>query len=254
MTVLHGDGGKVSYIMSVHNVWTPFSSGRIMYKASPPTSMQHGHSATNTSEFELSQCQERTIRKLRARRRRARRQPHACTKGIPMPVHLWVVLFHHESDELIRKLICDWDKEVDYNSFPTRLKFLITTRQCWIRTLHFRDDAEIFLLSRLLPSGRYINIDTHNNMLLKGGLGIAHIDMDHSNNNISNLRLVNLNEAIDLLMNFEDDNEEEAGLRSTSYSEDRAKDKRVTSSARPRLVFWDGMKIFFVPEIRHLKQ
>ena len=132
------------------------------------------------------------------------------TKETPTPVHLWVLLFHHESDELIRKLlVCDGDTQVDFNSIPTRLKFLLTTRQCWIRSVAYRDGGEIFLLSRELPSGRLINIDTHKEMLLKGGLGIAHIDMDHSNNKISNLRLVDLNEAIDILMNFEDDNEEE---------------------------------------------
>jgi len=64
---------------------------------------------------------------------------------------------------------------------------------------------EMKLLRRQLPTGRIISIDISGGGFLKGGRFIAHLDMNNSNNCINNLEMVNSDEAIKLLMDFEDD-------------------------------------------------
>ena len=51
-------------------------------------------------------------KKIKGKKKKSK-TPTPSTKEIPDPVHLWVVLFHHENEELVKQLICDWDKEVD---------------------------------------------------------------------------------------------------------------------------------------------
>jgi hypothetical protein len=70
-------------------------------------------------------------------------------------------------------------------------------RRVWRRVLSQRPEC----LSRRLPSGRIIRIDTAPTMLA-GGHGIAHLDMCNNNNDVSNLKYVTFAEARDVLMAF----------------------------------------------------
>ena len=69
-------------------------------------------------------------------------------------------------------------------------------------------DNGLTLLRRILPSGRVISIDTSEGNLLRGGKSIAHVDMNNSNNNIENLKMVDLKDALKLLHEFRDDGKE----------------------------------------------
>ena len=66
-------------------------------------------------------------------------------------------------------------------------------------------DNGLTLLRNILPSGRIISIDTSDGKLLKGGKSIAHVDMNNSNNNIENLQMVDLMQALHLLHEFRDE-------------------------------------------------
>ena len=72
-----------------------------------------------------------------------------------------------------------------------------TSDECFVETV---DD--MVLLRRKLPSGRVISIDTVDGQMLRGGEGIAHVNMDNSDNNITNLRPVSEREARAMLMEF----------------------------------------------------
>jgi hypothetical protein len=66
-----------------------------------------------------------------------------------------------------------------------------------------RNDQGMTLLSRTLPSGRVINIDTgENGIMMRGGLGIANLDMNNGNFCASNLAIVNEQTARKMLMDF----------------------------------------------------
>ena len=56
----------------------------------------------------------------------------------------------------------------------------------------------------MLPSGRTINIDTMDFAMLNGGQGLAHINMNNSDNRVSNLKYVPESEARKMLTEFED--------------------------------------------------
>ena len=64
--------------------------------------------------------------------------------------------------------------------------------------------ADLVLLSRILPSGRVISIDTCEFAMLNGGAGIAHLNMNNSDNRVENLKWVKEAEARKLLMEFEE--------------------------------------------------
>ena len=66
-----------------------------------------------------------------------------------------------------------------------------------------RNDQGKMLLSRTLPSGRVINIDTgENGIMMRGGLGIANLDMNNGNFCASNLAFVDEPTARKMLMDF----------------------------------------------------
>ena len=58
------------------------------------------------------------------------------------------------------------------------------------------------LLRRMLPSGRTINIDTMDFAMHNGGQGLAHINMNNSDNRVNNLKYVSEPEARKMLMEF----------------------------------------------------
>ena len=70
----------------------------------------------------------------------------------------------------------------------------------------FVEEADgLVLLCRKLPSGRVVSIDAHPGpgpSLLEGGFGIAHLNMDTSDNAWQNLRWVNEKEARRMLGAF----------------------------------------------------
>ena len=53
---------------------------------------------------------------------------------------------------------------------------------CFVEVLGSRD-GQMVVLSRRLPSGRMIHIDTMDGAMLNGGVGLAHLNMDNSNFN-----------------------------------------------------------------------
>ena len=66
------------------------------------------------------------------------------------------------------------------------------------------DDFPMICLSRKLPSGRIIRVDTQNNAMLTGGLGIAHVNMNNGDDRFTNLKLVTEQEARQMLMAFQE--------------------------------------------------
>ena len=66
------------------------------------------------------------------------------------------------------------------------------------------DDCPMICLSRKLPSGRIIRVDTQNNAMLTGGLGIAHVNMNNGDDRVTNLKLVTEQEARQMLMAFQE--------------------------------------------------
>ena len=74
---------------------------------------------------------------------------------------------------------------------------------CYIECVD--DDLDsLVLLRRKLPSGRIISIDTQWFAMLNGGAGIAHLNMNNSDNRVKNLKRVKEGEARKLLMDFEE--------------------------------------------------
>ena len=71
------------------------------------------------------------------------------------------------------------------------------TRFCFVETV-----GDMTLLRRMLPSGRTINIDTMDFAMLNGGQGLAHINMNKSDNRVSNLKYVPESDARKMLMEF----------------------------------------------------
>lgn len=67
---------------------------------------------------------------------------------------------------------------------------------------HLGGDIDLVLLRRKLPSGRIISIDTCDFTMLNGGYGIAHINMDNSDNRADNLKYVTEAEARQLLLQY----------------------------------------------------
>ena len=65
-----------------------------------------------------------------------------------------------------------------------------------------RVDEDLVLLRRKLPSGRVISVDTVNFDMLNGGCGIAHLNMNNSDNRALNLKWATEAEARKLLMEF----------------------------------------------------
>jgi len=122
-----------------------------------------------------------------------------------LPIHPIFLLAHPQSQGSI--MIKKWAKEepsrrdraaakrvlLSENSKPDCDKLRITRKH------------NLVLLVRRLESGRVISIDTNMGKMLVGGVGIAHIDMNNANNELKNLRMVRLREAVDMLRNFEDD-------------------------------------------------
>ena len=75
---------------------------------------------------------------------------------------------------------------------------------CFVEVLGSRD-GQMVVLSRRLPSGRMIHIDTMDGAMLNGGVGLAHLNMDNSNNRVTNLAFVNEQQARHILMSFSED-------------------------------------------------
>ena len=74
---------------------------------------------------------------------------------------------------------------------------------CYIECVD--DDLDsLVLLRRKLPSGRVISIDTQWFAMLNGGAGIAHLNMNNSDNRVKNLKWVKEGEARKMLMDFEE--------------------------------------------------
>ena len=69
-------------------------------------------------------------------------------------------------------------------------------------------DDDLILLSRTLPSGCVISIDTMNFEMLNGGRGIAHLNFNNFDNRIENLKYVDESEARNLLMTYVEPNVE----------------------------------------------
>ena len=62
----------------------------------------------------------------------------------------------------------------------------------------------MLLLRRMLPSGRIISVDTCDGEMLKGGMGIAHLNMDNSDNRAANLQWCNEADAREKLLTYEE--------------------------------------------------
>lgn len=66
-----------------------------------------------------------------------------------------------------------------------------------------RQKCGMMLLSRRLPSGRIINVDTcDGSMLRPGGVGTAHLNMNQADNSVDNRKWVQEGEARKLLMMY----------------------------------------------------
>ena len=61
----------------------------------------------------------------------------------------------------------------------------------------------MILLCCHLANGRIIQIDTDDFKMLNGGFGIAHLNMDNSDNRIDNIKLVTEAEARKMLLEYE---------------------------------------------------
>jgi hypothetical protein len=69
--------------------------------------------------------------------------------------------------------------------------------------LFLRKSDGMVLLCRHLSNGRIIQIDTDDFKMLNGGFGIAHLNMDNSDNRIDNIKLVTEAEARKMLLEYE---------------------------------------------------
>ena len=69
---------------------------------------------------------------------------------------------------------------------------------------HDEDDGSMIWLSRELPSGRIIRVDTQNGDLLKGRISVAAVDMNYLNVADGNLECVDEKTARQMLMAFEE--------------------------------------------------
>jgi len=65
-------------------------------------------------------------------------------------------------------------------------------------------DGSMLYLSRELPSGRIIRVDTENGNLLKGGISLAAVDMNYNNIADGNIECVDEKTARQMLMAFEE--------------------------------------------------
>ena len=65
-------------------------------------------------------------------------------------------------------------------------------------------DMPMVLLCRELPTGRVINIDSVDGQMFRGGVGIAHVNMNNGDHRSSNLQMVYEIEARRMLMNFKE--------------------------------------------------
>ena len=72
---------------------------------------------------------------------------------------------------------------------------------CFKRTV----GGDMLCLSRALPSGRTINVDSVYGQLFRGGVGIAHVNMNNADNRPFNLKLVYEWEARRMLMEFKEE-------------------------------------------------
>jgi len=70
--------------------------------------------------------------------------------------------------------------------------------------IHIGGDGSMLYLSRELPSGRIIRVDTENGTLLKGGISLAAVDMNYLNIADGNIECVDEKTARQMLMAFEE--------------------------------------------------
>ena len=70
--------------------------------------------------------------------------------------------------------------------------------------IHMGGDGSMLYLSRELPSGRIIRVDTENGTLLKGGISLAAVDMNYLNIADGNIECVDEKTARQMLMAFEE--------------------------------------------------
>ena len=98
---------------------------------------------------------------------------------------------------------CSTARRRQATCIPTRQAFkegATDEDYCYIE----RVDDDLVLLRRKLPSGRVISIDTCDFAMLNGGAGIAHLNMNNSDNRVKNLKWVKEGEARKMLMDFEE--------------------------------------------------
>mmetsp|Transcript_26253 Transcript_26253/g.40691 ORF Transcript_26253/g.40691 Transcript_26253/m.40691 type:complete len:202 (+) Transcript_26253:110-715(+) len=84
------------------------------------------------------------------------------------------------------------------NENPSTIYVEILVDSCFLR-----QKCGMLLLSRRLPSGRIINVDTcDGSMLRPGGVGMAHLNMNQADNSLGNTKWLREGEARKLLMMF----------------------------------------------------
>ena len=106
----------------------------------------------------------------------------------------------HIEDQLLKEFPLFKGKAPPGHPYPQAFTEGATDKEyCYVE----RVDEDLVLLSRKLPSGRVISIDTGENFeMLNGGCGIAHLNMDNGDNRVQNLAWVNEDQARKLLMEF----------------------------------------------------
>jgi len=121
---------------------------------------------------------------------------------IAVPIHpIFLIHFMPQGKNIIMDWFEDSGAGLRTHSWKTPIKFIkaLESGELFFKRL------PLDLLCRRLESGRIICIDTNFREIYVGGVGIAHIDMNNSNNKLDNLRMVCFPEAIHMLMNFDDD-------------------------------------------------
>ena len=105
----------------------------------------------------------------------------------------------HIEDQLLKEFPLFHGKAPAGHPYPQAFKGGATDENyCYVE----RFDDTLVLLRRKLPSGHIISIDTCDFAMLNGGCGIAHLNMDNSDNRIENLKWVNEGEARRMLLEF----------------------------------------------------